>query len=53
VLHEAFSKDHVASPLAEAARITRNADGQVGGIDPAPPEMNDLAACRTFPSLRA
>jgi ectoine hydroxylase-related dioxygenase (phytanoyl-CoA dioxygenase family) len=46
VAHEALSKAEVAELVVETARISRNADGKIEGIDPAGPELDDEAAMK-------
>lgn len=41
VLHEALSKDECQRLIAETARLVRNEDGGVEGIDPAPAQESD------------
>ena len=41
VLDQALSHEEVDALSREAARICRNADGTIRGIDPAPPEVTD------------
>lgn len=46
VLHEALSPEEVGHLKAETARISRNADGAIGGIEPATAEVSDDEAMK-------
>lgn len=46
ILHEALSPEEVGRLKEETARISRNADGAIGGIDPVPPEVSDDEAMK-------
>jgi ectoine hydroxylase-related dioxygenase (phytanoyl-CoA dioxygenase family) len=54
VLHDALSPAEVEALKVETTRVSRNADGTISGIDPAPAEMSDAEAlarvlCIHFP----
>ncbi|MEM6820646.1 MAG: phytanoyl-CoA dioxygenase family protein [Verrucomicrobiota bacterium] len=46
VIHKALSEKRIQQILNETTRISRNSNGEIGGIEPAPAEMSDDDACR-------